>query len=69
MLHAHVSASLGWWLIVGELSKELVKLPAMLTRTKLYKRIQYDELVATVGGEGIDLLPYVNRRLLDRVAA
>ena len=55
--------------IVSELSKELVKSPTMLTKTKLYTRSQYDELVAATGGEGIDLLPYVNRRLLDRVAA
>jgi hypothetical protein len=55
--------------IVGELSKELVKAPPLLIRTKLYTRNQLDELVAVTGGEGIDLLPYVNRRLLDRVAA
>jgi hypothetical protein len=55
--------------IVSELSKELVKSPTMLTKTKLYTRSRYDELVAATGGEGIDLLPYVNRRLLDRVAA
>jgi hypothetical protein len=55
--------------IVGELSKELVKAPLLLMRTRLYTRGQYDELVASVGSEGIDLLPYVNRRLLDRVAA
>jgi hypothetical protein len=55
--------------IVSELSKELVKSPTMLTKTKLYTRGQYDELVAATGGEGIDLLPYVSRRLLDRVAA
>jgi hypothetical protein len=55
--------------IVSELSKELVKSPTMLTRTKLYTKSQYDELVAAAGGEGIDLLTYVSRRLLDRVAA
>jgi len=55
--------------IVGELSKELVKVPILLTKTRLYTKTQLEELVATTGGEGIDLLPYVNRRLLDRVAA
>lgn len=55
--------------IVGELSKELIKTPSLLTKTKLYTRVQFDELVAAAGGEGIDLFPYVNRRLLDRVAA
>jgi hypothetical protein len=55
--------------IVGELSKELVKVPVLLTKTRLYTKAQLDELVAATGGDGIDLLPYVNRRLLDRVAA
>jgi hypothetical protein len=55
--------------IVGELSKELVKAPALLTKTKLYTKSQFDDLVAATGGEGIDLLSYVTRRLLDRVAA
>jgi Histidine kinase-, DNA gyrase B-, and HSP90-like ATPase len=55
--------------IVGELSKELVKAPLLLIKTKLYTKGQYDELVAAAGSEGIDLLPYVNRRLLDKVAA
>jgi hypothetical protein len=55
--------------IVSELSKELVKVPLLLTKTKLYTRSQLDDLLAATGGDGIDLLPYVNRRLLDRVAA
>jgi hypothetical protein len=55
--------------IVGELSKELVKTPPLLIKTRLFTRQQLDDLVAVTGGEGIDLLPYVNRRLLDRVAA
>jgi hypothetical protein len=55
--------------IVGELAKELVKAPTLLTRTRLYTKGQLDELIAATGGEGLDLLPYVSRRLLDRVAA
>lgn len=55
--------------IVSELSKELVKVPLLLTKTRLYTRAQLDDLLAATGGDGIDLLPYVNRRLLDRVAA
>ena len=38
--------------IVGELSKELVKIPTMLTRTKLYTRSQYDELVELSAAKG-----------------
>ena len=53
--------------VKADLERELS--PTMVTKTKLYTRNQYDELVAATGGEGIDLLPYVNRRLLDRVAA
>ncbi len=55
--------------IVHELSKELVKTPVLLTRTRLFTPSQLDDLIATAGGDGLDLLPYVNRRLLDRVAA
>jgi anti-sigma regulatory factor (Ser/Thr protein kinase) len=55
--------------IVGELAKELVKAPILLTKTRLFTKTQLEELVASTGGDGIDLLPYVNRRLLDRVAA
>ena len=55
--------------IVSELAKELVKVPTMLTKTRLFTKTQLEELMAATGGEGIDLWPYVNRRLLDRVAA
>jgi hypothetical protein len=41
----------------------------LLTNSRLFTASQLDDLIATAGGEGLDLLPYVNRRLLDRVAA